>query len=306
MLAAGVIAGASASRSGIVVDQPVGRTAAAAGLAIAAGAVAVIALTGAPKPQLYKGTIDASLLKSPDSSKDAIEQLFRSIGFEVADGPEIETDWHNFTALNTPENHPARSMHDTFYLLDDAGKVREDVDYLSQFDLIVNLSEYGIPQATTPVIRRTLADPIAVSDESFREVRAEARTEVLALDREVDDGLEVVELVARVVPAAAEHARVDALLAREEVERVGELQFAARARLQRRSRTDIDDPPVRSRLICLRGPLRVSAPVRSPETSPPCRHSRPSHTLRRPAARSRCWSPTTRTTPISCRKTSRR
>jgi phenylalanyl-tRNA synthetase alpha chain len=58
---------------------------------------------------------------------DRIEQLFRSIGFEVADGPEIETDWHNFTALNTPENHPARSMHDTFYLLDDAGKVREDV-----------------------------------------------------------------------------------------------------------------------------------------------------------------------------------
>ncbi len=60
-------------------------------------------------------------------SLDRIEQLFRSIGFEVADGPEIETDWHNFTALNTPENHPARSMHDTFYLQDDAGKVRDDV-----------------------------------------------------------------------------------------------------------------------------------------------------------------------------------
>ncbi|MFN4148448.1 MAG: phenylalanine--tRNA ligase subunit alpha [Rhodocyclaceae bacterium] len=58
---------------------------------------------------------------------ERIEQLFRSIGFEVADGPEIETDWHNFTALNTPENHPARSMHDTFYLLDEAGRVREDV-----------------------------------------------------------------------------------------------------------------------------------------------------------------------------------
>lgn len=58
---------------------------------------------------------------------ERIEQLFRSIGFAVADGPEIETDWHNFTALNTPENHPARSMHDTFYLLDAAGKVREDV-----------------------------------------------------------------------------------------------------------------------------------------------------------------------------------
>ncbi len=60
-------------------------------------------------------------------SLERIEQLFRSIGFEVADGPEIETDWHNFTALNTPENHPARSMHDTFYLLGEDGKVREDV-----------------------------------------------------------------------------------------------------------------------------------------------------------------------------------
>jgi len=58
---------------------------------------------------------------------ERIEQLFRSIGFEVADGPEIETDWHNFTALNTPEKHPARSMHDTFYLLDETGRVQEDV-----------------------------------------------------------------------------------------------------------------------------------------------------------------------------------
>lgn len=49
---------------------------------------------------------------------ERIEQLFRSIGFEVADGPEIETDFYNFTALNQPENHPARSMHDTFYLAD--------------------------------------------------------------------------------------------------------------------------------------------------------------------------------------------
>jgi phenylalanyl-tRNA synthetase alpha chain len=47
-----------------------------------------------------------------------IELLFRSIGFEVADGPEIETDFYNFTALNIPENHPARAMHDTFYLQD--------------------------------------------------------------------------------------------------------------------------------------------------------------------------------------------
>ena len=52
-----------------------------------------------------------------------IEQLFRSIGFEVAEGPEIETDFYNFTALNIPENHPARAMHDTFYV-DDAHVLR--------------------------------------------------------------------------------------------------------------------------------------------------------------------------------------
>ncbi len=47
---------------------------------------------------------------------ERIEAIFRSIGFDVADGPEIEEDFYNFTALNTPENHPARSMHDTFYV----------------------------------------------------------------------------------------------------------------------------------------------------------------------------------------------
>ena len=47
-----------------------------------------------------------------------IEQLFRSLGFEVAKGPEIESDFYNFTALNIPQNHPARAMHDTFYVDD--------------------------------------------------------------------------------------------------------------------------------------------------------------------------------------------
>src|SRR5262245_18737509 len=45
-----------------------------------------------------------------------IEGLFREVGFEVAQGPEVEDDFHNFTALNVPANHPARAMHDTFYL----------------------------------------------------------------------------------------------------------------------------------------------------------------------------------------------
>jgi phenylalanyl-tRNA synthetase alpha chain len=49
-------------------------------------------------------------------SLERIESIFSSMGFAVAQGPEIETDWFNFTALNTPQDHPARSMHDTFYV----------------------------------------------------------------------------------------------------------------------------------------------------------------------------------------------
>lgn len=48
--------------------------------------------------------------------RSRIERLFMSLGFDVAEGPEIESDYYNFTALNMPENHPARSMHDTFYV----------------------------------------------------------------------------------------------------------------------------------------------------------------------------------------------
>ena len=47
---------------------------------------------------------------------ERIEAIFGSMGFDIADGPEIETDWYSFTALNNPENHPARSMQDTFYV----------------------------------------------------------------------------------------------------------------------------------------------------------------------------------------------
>ena len=48
--------------------------------------------------------------------KSKIIDIFKSIGFAVADGPEIEDDWHNFTALNLPEYHPARDMQDTFFI----------------------------------------------------------------------------------------------------------------------------------------------------------------------------------------------
>ncbi|MGK2908318.1 MAG: phenylalanine--tRNA ligase subunit alpha [Sphingobium sp.] len=52
---------------------------------------------------------------------DELAEIFADLGFSVATGPEIEDDWHNFTALNIPETHPARAMHDTFYFPDAEG-----------------------------------------------------------------------------------------------------------------------------------------------------------------------------------------
>ncbi len=56
-----------------------------------------------------------------------IIEIFERMGFNVATGPEIETDWYNFSALNFPDNHPAREMQDTFFVEKSAGEVRDDV-----------------------------------------------------------------------------------------------------------------------------------------------------------------------------------
>src|SRR6476469_6673487 len=64
-----------------------------------------------PAPEAPRGTVH------PVSQvMDELAEVFADLGFAVAEGPEIETQWYNFTALNMPENHPARAMQDTFYL----------------------------------------------------------------------------------------------------------------------------------------------------------------------------------------------
>jgi phenylalanyl-tRNA synthetase alpha chain len=64
-----------------------------------------------PAPEAPQGTVH------PVSQvMDELAEIFADLGFSVAEGPEIETQWYNFTALNMPENHPARAMQDTFYL----------------------------------------------------------------------------------------------------------------------------------------------------------------------------------------------
>lgn len=69
-------------------------------------------------------TIGSGGLHPVTRALERLETLFHSMGFEVADGPEIEEDFYNFTALNTPENHPARSMHDTFYIANSKNLLR--------------------------------------------------------------------------------------------------------------------------------------------------------------------------------------
>jgi phenylalanyl-tRNA synthetase alpha chain len=64
-----------------------------------------------PAPEAPRGSIH------PVSQvMDELAEIFADMGFAVAEGPEIEDDWHNFSALNIPETHPARAMHDTFYM----------------------------------------------------------------------------------------------------------------------------------------------------------------------------------------------
>ena len=70
-----------------------------------------------PAPDVPRGTIH------PVSQvMDELAEIFADMGFAVAEGPEIEDDWHNFTALNIPETHPARAMHDTFYFPDEMAR----------------------------------------------------------------------------------------------------------------------------------------------------------------------------------------
>jgi phenylalanyl-tRNA synthetase alpha chain len=60
-------------------------------------------------------------------TKYRIIEIFERLGFNVADGPEVEDDWHNFSALNFPENHPAREMQDTFFVEKGNGEGRQDI-----------------------------------------------------------------------------------------------------------------------------------------------------------------------------------
>ncbi len=100
---------------------------------------------------------------------DEVSEIFLGLGYSVAEGPEVETDYYNFEALNAPADHPSRSMQDTFYVLDrsgDAARVRGESDVLLRTQTsgvqVHCLEDPGLPIyviAPGKVYRRDVADP---------------------------------------------------------------------------------------------------------------------------------------------------
>lgn len=100
---------------------------------------------------------------------DEISEIFLGLGYTVATGPEVETDWYNFTALNAPADHPSRSMQDTFYVRDLSG---EKANVRGESDVLLRTQTSGVQVhvmedqelpiyiiAPGKVYRRDVADP---------------------------------------------------------------------------------------------------------------------------------------------------
>ena len=121
------------------------------------------------KRRLATETLDLTLpaRRAPQGSvhpvsqvMDELAEIFADMGFSVATGPEIEDDWHNFTALNIPESHPARAMHDTFYFPDDGSDGRKML----------------LRTHTSPVQIRTMIEPASRRSASSRRAASIAPT----------------------------------------------------------------------------------------------------------------------------------
>ena len=114
---------------------------------------------------------------------DELTEIFADLGFSVATGPEIEDDWHNFTALNMAETHPARAMHDTFYFPDrDADGNRMLLRTHTSPVQIRSLVEQGAPIRIIAPGRVYRSDSDATHTPMFHQV------EGLVIDREIHLG----------------------------------------------------------------------------------------------------------------------
>src|SRR6476469_6604893 len=113
---------------------------------------------------------------------DELAEIFADLGFAVAEGPEIESDWYNFTALNMPETHPARAMHDTFYLEPDgSGETRVLRTHTSPVQ-IREMQKHGAPIRVIAPGRVYRSDSDATHTPMFHQV------EGLVIDRNIKMG----------------------------------------------------------------------------------------------------------------------
>ncbi|GAA4031686.1 phenylalanine--tRNA ligase subunit alpha [Sphingomonas rosea] len=113
---------------------------------------------------------------------DELAEIFADLGFAVAEGPEIESDWYNFTALNMPETHPARAMHDTFYLEPDgSGETRVLRTHTSPVQIRA-MQKHGAPIRVIAPGRVYRSDSDATHTPMFHQV------EGLVIDRNITMG----------------------------------------------------------------------------------------------------------------------
>ena len=131
-----------------------------------------------PAPEAPKGSVH------PVSQvMDELAEIFADLGFSVATGPEIEDDWHNFTALNMAETHPARAMHDTFYFPDkDADGNRMLLRTHTSPVQIRSMMKQGAPIRIIAPGRVYRSDSDATHTPMFHQV------EGLAIDRDINLG----------------------------------------------------------------------------------------------------------------------
>jgi phenylalanyl-tRNA synthetase alpha chain len=115
-----------------------------------------IDVTLSPRPQ-PQGTIHPI-----SRTIEELTALFADMGFSLAEGPEVEDDFHNFTALNFPEGHPARQMHDTFYLPDAPGKNGDEAKRLLRTH--TSTVQIHVMQNQKPPIRVVIAGRTYRSD----------------------------------------------------------------------------------------------------------------------------------------------
>jgi phenylalanyl-tRNA synthetase alpha chain len=113
---------------------------------------------------------------------DELAEIFADLGFAVAEGPEIESDWYNFTALNMPETHPARAMHDTFYLEPDgSGETRVLRTHTSPVQIRA-MQAHGAPLRVIAPGRVYRSDSDATHTPMFHQI------EGLVIDRNITMG----------------------------------------------------------------------------------------------------------------------